>query len=170
MTTVEAAEKDKPLQPLRIIFMLVLIGFGLLRVNRPELLISTVCGIPATIVLGNVLLWQAIRDLRRRWYVYQHGLQTTARVKKIKARGRIQYAVVEFELPDNSKRLVEIKQNIGLDLGIVLPAFTGETDIVIRYDPTNTTEAYIYSSASIWLGPIMGIVLAFGAFASCFLL
>ncbi len=161
---------NQPSHPLRIILMLVIVGFVLLRANQPQLMISTVCGIPATILLGIFLLWQSVQDLRKRRYVYEHGVDTMARIKKIKRRGRLQYAIVEFALPDNTKRMVEIQQNIGLDFGIILPATTQEIDIAIRYDLTNSTEAYIYSSVSIWLGPILTIVLAFGAFASCFLL
>lgn len=170
MTKIESVEANESSHLLRIILALVAIGLMLLRVNQPDLLISMLCGIPATIFLGSVLLWHAIRDLRRRWHVYQHGIQTSARVKKIRTRGRMQHAIVEFELPDNTKRTVEIQQNIAFDFGIFLPAITKEITIVIRYDVTNTTEAYIYSSLSIWLGPIVGILLAFCTFASCFLL
>lgn len=74
--------------------------------------------------------------------------------------------MVEFALPDKTKRSVEIQQNIGLDFGIVLPAATREIDIPIRYDLSNTTEAYIYSSISIWWGPIVVILLALCVFTS----
>lgn len=169
MTKIEAVE-HKSFQPLRIILVLTLVGLVLLRINQPDSLIATLCGIPATLVMGIIVLWQAARDLRKRWHVYQHGIQTVARIKKIKTHGRSQHAVVEFLLPDNTQRTVEIRQDIKFDFGIFFPTIHQETDVTIRYDLTNTSEAYIFSSASIWLGPIIGLVAAIGLIASCFLL
>jgi hypothetical protein len=79
-------------------------------------------------------------------------------LKKIKYSGRLKHAIVEFLLPDNTKQTVEIQQNITFDYWITFSAITKQIDIKIRYDLASPSEAYIYTSTSIWLGPIVGLL------------
>ncbi|MEZ4614642.1 MAG: hypothetical protein R2867_03890 [Caldilineaceae bacterium] len=153
-----------------VIFLLTAALFVFLRVRQPNWILSTACGIPSTTLVSAYLLWQSFRDWRRRSHVYQNGVDAMADLISVERGRRISYAIVTFRLPDNSERRVKINQNIHFDIPIVWANLAKPQQLLIRYNPTAPAEAFICSSHSFWLGPLLGMISSIFLFATIFIL
>jgi hypothetical protein len=140
----------------------------LIRTRWPESTIGLFCGRPATFLLGLYLLVSAFRDYRKRKYVQQNGVEVTGEVKEIKRVGRSLYPVVEFCLPDNSRRIIAIQQRVNLDWRIILPSTSDQQKVTLRYILTNPTDAFIYTSITVWLDPLLGAIAGVSLFLTLF--
>lgn len=100
----------------------------------------------------------------------QNGIEVIGEVQEIKRVGRWLYPVVEFSLPDNSRRRIVIQQRVNFDWRIVLPPASDKQKVTVRYILTNPTEAFIYTSFTVWLDPLLGAIAGVGLLLTLLLL
>lgn len=164
----EGSSSSRTTNHLTTVLLLTAVGLLLIRVNWPESTVGLFCGRPATLFLGGYMVIAALRDWRKRLYVKRYGIEVVGEVIEIKSAGRQRYPVVEFHLPDNSMRTVVIQQNVSLDWRILLPPLSTRQKVTLRYDLTHSTDAFIYSSFTVWLGPLLGVTAGLGLLLSIF--
>lgn len=115
-------------------------------------------GRAALLVLGGWMLIDSLWALRSRKLIKDQGISVVGQLQQVNIAGRWRKPVVEFALRDGQRITVEIPQNANFDRQLAARIHATERAIEVKYNPRNPQEAFIFSSFTVWLGPLIGTV------------